>query len=64
MVDGRTPEHGYIISSPSEPDGSGELNELNLNKFRVVIFTWNKLHKQFHDLQHMGGTGVNHIVPR
>ena len=25
MDDGRTPEHGYIISSPREPDGSGEL---------------------------------------
>ena len=25
MDDGRTPENGYIISSPCEPDGSGEL---------------------------------------
>ena len=24
-TDGRTPEHGYTISSPCEPDGSGEL---------------------------------------
>ena len=23
--DGRTPEHGYSISSPCEPEGSGEL---------------------------------------
>ena len=23
--DGRTPEHGYTISSPREPDDSGEL---------------------------------------
>ena len=23
--DGRTPEHGYTISSPCEPEGSGEL---------------------------------------
>ena len=23
--DGRTTEHGYTISSPCEPDGSGEL---------------------------------------
>ena len=23
--DGRTPEHGYTISSPCEPNGSGEL---------------------------------------
>ena len=25
IVDGRTPEHGYTISSPCEPNGSGEL---------------------------------------
>ena len=25
MDDGRTTEHGYTISSPCEPDGSGEL---------------------------------------
>ena len=25
-TDGRTTEHGYTISSPCEPDGSGELN--------------------------------------
>ena len=24
-TDGRTMEHGYTISSPCEPDGSGEL---------------------------------------
>ena len=24
-MDGRTTEHGYTISSPCEPDGSGEL---------------------------------------
>ena len=24
-TDGRTTEHGYTISSPCEPDGSGEL---------------------------------------
>ena len=26
--DGRTTEHGYTISSPCEPDGSGELKML------------------------------------
>ena len=26
--DGRTPEHGYTISSPSEPDGSGKLKKM------------------------------------
>ena len=25
--DGRTPEHGYTISSPCEPKGSGELKK-------------------------------------
>ena len=25
IVDGRTPEHGYIIGSPCEPNGSGKL---------------------------------------
>ena len=25
MDDGLTPEHGYTISSPCEPDGSGKL---------------------------------------
>ena len=24
-TDGRTPEHGYTISSPCDPEGSGEL---------------------------------------
>ena len=27
-TDGRTTEHGYTISSPCEPDGSGELTML------------------------------------
>ena len=35
MDDGRTPEHGYTISSPCEPEGSGELKrpayQVNLN---------------------------------
>ena len=26
--DGRTTEHGYTISSPCEPDGSGELKRV------------------------------------
>ena len=24
-IDGRTPEHGYTINSPCEPNGSGEM---------------------------------------
>ena len=27
-TDGRTTEHGYTISSPCEPDGSGELKSV------------------------------------
>ena len=27
-TDGRTTEHGYTISSPCEPDGSGELKKV------------------------------------
>ena len=34
--DGRTTEHGYTISSPCEPDGSGELKRL-LGKFAGVL---------------------------
>ena len=30
-TDGRTTEHGYTISSPCEPDGSGELIILRLH---------------------------------
>ena len=29
-TDGRTTEHGYTISSPCEPDGSGELKKIKL----------------------------------
>ena len=29
--DGRTPDHGHLISSPWEPNGSGELIILNLS---------------------------------
>ena len=28
-TDGRTPDHGHPISSPCEPDGSGELKMQN-----------------------------------
>ena len=34
QTDGRTTEHGYTISSPCEPDGSGELK----------IYMWFLLH--------------------
>ena len=35
--DGQTPENVYTISSPCEPDGSGELKMLN--SFWIVYFT-------------------------
>ena len=35
LTDGRTTEHGYTISSPCEPDGSGELNTV-----LVLISVW------------------------
>ena len=38
--DGRTTEHGYTISSPCEPDGSGELT-ISLFKFHTKIKTSN-----------------------
>ena len=42
--DGRTTEHGYTISSPCEPDGSGELktfkNLLLQNQMANDFETW------------------------
>ena len=41
-TDGRTTEHGYTISSPCEPDGSGELiksRDLKTPKFLLVLHT-------------------------
>ena len=38
--DGRTPEHGYTISSPCEPKGSGELKTDNVS---VEYFILKKL---------------------
>ena len=35
-TDGWTPEHGYTISSPCEPNGSGEL-KTNFAKFDIVV---------------------------
>ena len=39
-TDGRTTEHGYTISSPCEPDGSGELTSA------VASYTLGKLLKK------------------
>ena len=36
-TDGRTTEHGYTISSPCEPDGSGELIKVG---FKGVYSAW------------------------
>ena len=42
-TDGRTTEHGYTISSPCEPDGSGELKNVmqmeTLNEFCFCLFS-------------------------
>ena len=40
-MDGRTTEHGYTISSPCEPDGSGELKNskiklINLSNINLL----------------------------
>ena len=35
--DGRTPDHGHPISSPCEPNGSGELKRARSLKFRIKI---------------------------
>ena len=35
--DGRTTEHGYTISSPCEPDGSGELKSTTVDKIVEVV---------------------------
>ena len=34
--DRRTPEHGYTISSPCEPDGSGELKNTTFVEGNVL----------------------------
>ena len=37
-TDGRTTEHGYTISSPCEPDGSGELiNKLQRRSCKLIL---------------------------
>ena len=35
--DGRTTEHGYTISSPCEPDGSGELMRLRIEPCKIDL---------------------------
>ena len=47
-MDGRTPDHGHPISSPCEPNGSGELikpilrisgkNKLEVYNYRIIWF--------------------------
>ena len=41
-TDGRTTEHGYTISPPCEPDGSGELKSINFFPMKFSIFTAKK----------------------
>ena len=35
--DGRTPDHGHPISSPCEPNGSGELKSVVFFSFAIKI---------------------------
>ena len=42
-TDGRTPEHGYTISSPCEPKGSGELKMQNIKDHGLPCFEENSL---------------------
>ena len=44
--DGRTPEHGYTISSPCEPEGSGELKSLVKTIFGRKIFICQSIFKK------------------
>ena len=37
-TDGRTPDHGHPISSPCEPDGSGELTSVGTRLLKVNFF--------------------------
>ena len=47
-TDGRTTEHGYTISSPCEPDGSGELKmamlKIAVNLSKIIFFSIIILH--------------------
>ena len=36
-TDGRTTEHGYTISSPCEPDGSGELKMASYDHRKLIV---------------------------
>ena len=36
-TDGRTPDHGHPISSPCEPDGSGELIKIGIPLHTPVL---------------------------
>ena len=40
--DGRTPDHGHPISSPCEPNGSGELKNIKIFLIKFSIFTGEK----------------------
>ena len=41
----RTPDHGYTISSPCEPNGSGELITGVLNVLDTLKNNWLKVYK-------------------
>ena len=39
-TDGRTTEHGYTISSPCEPDGTGELTKVPISFMVTAKMVW------------------------
>ena len=39
-TDGRTPDHGHPISSPCEPNGSGELKKMKKKKMTEGIHNY------------------------
>ena len=41
-TDGRTPDHGHPISSPCEPDGSGELKTAGWKQDSVFMRFYNR----------------------
>ena len=47
--DGRTPEHGYTLSSPCEPSGSGELINLFHNYIKEELMDSEGFGDGWHD---------------
>ena len=66
-TDGRTTEHGYTISSPCEPDGSGELIStvgclVGSEYFELVRHVGNCKHHYIPKLSLVRAGGINFQV--